>query len=1325
MAILFDSVVAQFSNSNVSSLASGSVAGLFPAGRRGFVGVTLNSRTVNVTSISDTQGNTYVKLVERLHATANLKEELWYVANTVGGANNNITVTLSGSVGVGNDAGLKAVSASGVAAIGSFNSAEGSGNTASVTSPTHDANDFYLASIGHLATGSSSAGSGTILVSDANISISQYMVDNTSATAGNVTTSVNNSVGASFVALAVELRDTAASPIRYRLLDSFVGAAAVLPTSPWQQQNLDSITLNRNGSGSVVASGINTNDTMAYRNDQAFGADQWSRAKIGGTYVSQTNYAEVGVRLAGTTAATAKGYTLFTDTVAGGGAGHCGFALYFNSGVSVVLASLAVTYSVGDEMMLWMRGTVLYAYKNGVQVGSYDTVGDTNKVTSGGAPGLGVSNYGATPTALLSNWEGGDTEVVYLRSAKNSQGTPTGSLAITANLAAGETAVLFWGQNGGTLGSISSISGGGSWSQIGANFAFSTSIGRGQTYGLLSASAAATVTVNYSGTPDSVAGLIDIYAGVTGFGSNTQSSNTSSTTPSVSLTTTTVNSVVAAGLFWDDGTVPTPAASVGVKRDSVLVVSNSDNHIIGYDNFVANPSSVANTSVAFAASGSWGATAVELQSVAGGLKVLLKQGTTVIATRDVPVTTNFATYAFDLTSGERAAITSWSDLRLAFQSGDAASDYQVSQAWLRTPVAGATTVTKTVAATGVLRKTVTKSVTVSSTQQRLGITKTVAASAVLLKTVSKLVTVSATLRKTVTKTVAATATVLKQGITKSVTASADVQRQGITKSVTVSAWLSKVFTKAVTVSAVLQKTVTKLVTASATLQKTVTKSVAASATLRATVPKQVTVSAVLQKTATKSVAVSATLWKTVTKAVAATVTMLKQGITKTVTAGAIVQRQGITKTVTLNAVITRPVIKSVTASAVLRKTIAKSVAVDVTLKAFGVTRSVAVDALKSQKHTLAVTLSAITTRPVLKTVAVSAVLLKTVTKTVAATATIKALGVVRTVAASSTIQRQGVTKTVSASAVLQKTVAKVVTVTGFKVLRIQKTVSSSAVLRATVAKVVSVSGFLSQAGKLSVVVSATLLKQGITKSVTANAIITRPVTKSVTVSAILRATVSKSFSASSTILRQGATKSVAASSIVQRQGISKSVSVSGVVRQTVLRQVAVSATLRKTVLETVSASAVLQKTVAKTMGASATLRRTVLKVVTLSGVARKTVLRTITVSAVLSKTRTMPVTVSSWIVLVGKKTVAASATLKANVKKTVVAQAVIQTTVHLSTEVSAVFRRLGSDSWGIKSSSIEPVIEIVCGSPVAAIEVSMDALAADIEVSFELLLMDT
>src|SRR6188768_194897 len=69
------------------------------------------------------------------------------------------------------------------------------------------------------------------------------------------------------------------------------------------------------------------------------------------------------------------------------------------------------------------------------------------------------------------------------------------------------------------------------------------------------------------------------------------------------------------------------------------------------------------------------------------LVVELRQGATLIATRTPTLTSSLATYEFDLTAPERAAITNWTTLRLHFIGNTDQS--QVSWAEFAVPGAGA------------------------------------------------------------------------------------------------------------------------------------------------------------------------------------------------------------------------------------------------------------------------------------------------------------------------------------------------------------------------------------------------------------------------------------------------------------------------------------------------------------------------------------------------------------------------------------------------------------------------------------------------------------
>jgi len=241
------------------------------------------------------------------------------------------------------------------------------------------------------------------------------------------------------------------------------------------------------------------------------------------------------------------------------------------------------------------------------------------------------------------------------------------------------------------------------------------------------------------------------------------------------------------------------------------------------------------------------------------LAAQLKQGATVIASRQLQVGTSFSTVAIELTQAEHDAITDWSDLRLTLQ-GLNGVDTVVSQVFVRAP-AGNAAVTKTVTVSGTLRKSLSKTVAASTTIRRVGITKGVATSATLRATATKQVAVSCILLGSAgTKAVAVSATLQKIGITKTVSVTSLIQKRAITKTVSVGALLVQSVEKTVGTSAVLRKTVSKTVITTAALQKTVSKNVTIGSVLRATLTRSVGVAATIRKAGVlKSVSVSATI----------------------------------------------------------------------------------------------------------------------------------------------------------------------------------------------------------------------------------------------------------------------------------------------------------------------------------------------------------------------------------------------------------------------------------------------------------------------------------
>jgi len=108
------------------------------AGNTIFVGVSIFTNTVSVTSVTDVAGNTYVldKAKNSANASNRGRIEIWRCSNCLGAASNKITVHLSG---ITNGCDMGAVELSGGDSAGTQ---DGAGNTAAATSTTPAGGSF-------------------------------------------------------------------------------------------------------------------------------------------------------------------------------------------------------------------------------------------------------------------------------------------------------------------------------------------------------------------------------------------------------------------------------------------------------------------------------------------------------------------------------------------------------------------------------------------------------------------------------------------------------------------------------------------------------------------------------------------------------------------------------------------------------------------------------------------------------------------------------------------------------------------------------------------------------------------------------------------------------------------------------------------------------------------------------------------------------------------------------------------------------------------------------------------------------------------------------
>lgn len=122
-----------------------------------------NSATESISSITDTLGNTYAKAVGPLTGTgtiAGYRQEIWYAANTIGGAGLNVTATLSSTFNASKD--ISCHEYSGAATSSPIDQVvEATGTSANATTAnmtTTSANQMIFSAIIYEGTGTGGAG---------------------------------------------------------------------------------------------------------------------------------------------------------------------------------------------------------------------------------------------------------------------------------------------------------------------------------------------------------------------------------------------------------------------------------------------------------------------------------------------------------------------------------------------------------------------------------------------------------------------------------------------------------------------------------------------------------------------------------------------------------------------------------------------------------------------------------------------------------------------------------------------------------------------------------------------------------------------------------------------------------------------------------------------------------------------------------------------------------------------------------------------------------------------------------------------------------------
>jgi hypothetical protein len=140
----------------------------------------------------------------------------------------------------------------------------------------------------------------------------------------------------------------------------------------------------------------NTNSAgMLYSGASFAGADQYSKATIGGTF-SSTSYASVGVFMSGASG-TRNGYKFSCNTVDW-------YITRDASGTGTDIDTGTGTFAAGDVIELRIVSGTLTAYKNGVAI-TGASIADATYTS--GSPSLEMYPN-AGNTATLDNWEGGD-----------------------------------------------------------------------------------------------------------------------------------------------------------------------------------------------------------------------------------------------------------------------------------------------------------------------------------------------------------------------------------------------------------------------------------------------------------------------------------------------------------------------------------------------------------------------------------------------------------------------------------------------------------------------------------------------------------------------------------------------------------------------------------------------------------------------------------------------------------------------------------------------------------------------------------------------------
>lgn len=179
--------------------------------------------------------------------------------------------------------------------------------------------------------------------------------------------------------------------------------------------------------------------------------------------------------------------------------------------------------------------------------------------------------------------------VAFVREGHNDSSAAT-TLTITVTVDAGNDVVIFFTGSGATT-TITSVLDNNSVAYTSLDVAGDNiTTHKLWAYGLVNAPAATSIIVTYSQAAVSN-GMALVYSGVSSFGNEAENTNTSSTNPTVSVTTQDNNNFVACGMP-DAAGGGTHTAQNGTIRLNAYNLNQASSQMTGVDNTAASPGSV-------------------------------------------------------------------------------------------------------------------------------------------------------------------------------------------------------------------------------------------------------------------------------------------------------------------------------------------------------------------------------------------------------------------------------------------------------------------------------------------------------------------------------------------------------------------------------------------------------------------------------------------------------------------------------------------------------------------------------------------------------------